>query len=732
MSTERILALAVALALAAGCVLEFRRSLRAGEGIVSVLGLFLAVWAISLGLFAIPWIRYDHTSVETWIAIYGSVATFSLGCLAARRRVDGQVFAPATRWREFDPQRLRRLWLGAALLGLIGVCGYIHAVDVVVGWRTIFTNPSLVHHLQGSSAQFKSAYGSFTILTYFNYIGVLLWTIGLRSSAFSQRWRPAQIAGALSVLALLLTANRQLIFILCIWIVVFHLLWRPPVNLGRLLPRLGLAMALLVALFVAVGLARNSSLDSHPEIRRALTTQTAGAFVLPYLYATANVPLLSKLDSDPIRPHTYGEMTILPLVKVAHAARLVAAPPEETGAFYPIPFNSYNSSTWLGPFLLDFGLAGCLLLPLICGFLFTSTVSRAVRGRSLAWIWVASVAVYVTVFSPLNNQLTIALTWELALIGPLIVLLCAEGPGWRDLLRSLHARSRTAPTAIRIGVVAAVVAAVAVLALAHAGIIGPAGPSLPGQIASAVRLSSRTVQAGQLPDSEVLASRLQAAQPAFTYVAVGDPGVPPSEPNVIGVNVAKDTATFVAQSARGQVTELAWSPSADPLLRNGDFSAPLSDGWQSFITGVATIARQRLANGTFAIEVTGTNRAPQGSTELAQTTGLPQDAEMGARYELTMRVKRLRLSQTMYPRLRATYSDGTYESVAMSDAPRNPGTGIPPGSDRIAHTYTTILEAKKPLVDLTVFVVDTGSAAFRGGVQIQQVRLEPISPAPKS
>jgi oligosaccharide repeat unit polymerase len=682
---------------------------------VTVLGLFLAVWGFTLGLFAIPWVRYDHTSLSTWLVIYGSLATFSLGSILAQRRLRGRSFDAHDRPREFDSGRLRLLWLAAAAVGIVGLAAYIHAVDAVIGWHAMLHDPGAVLRIQSTSQRFKGSYGSYTLLLYSNYVAVMLWTVGLRNGAFSGKWTIARFAGALPVLALLIPASRQLIFILIIWIAAFHILWRPPKGVRRLFFRLSLGVVVLLAFFLAVGGATGSTLRSHPEIKRALTTQTADVFAIPYVYLTADAPLLSKLASDPIRPHTYGQMTVLPLVKLAHVAGLTGVPPEETAAFYPIPFDSYNSSTWLGPFLLDFGLLGCLLLPMVCGFVFTTIGVRAARERSLVSLWLASLALYVVAFTPLNNQLTIAPTWELALLAPVIVGLCGAGPTPQERIRVAMQRLRGGPFRIKLSLALAACACILGLVLARIAVVKPYKPVLGNELVSDAALLGRAQDDGGISDSFALASRLQAARPAFTYVAVARPSTSPSEANVIGVYSGRGKVTLTAHTSDGPTLTLDWpTPPAKPnLLENGYFTWPLPGTWASASNGVVTVARGRSQRG-YALDVVGTGLSKAGSTSVVQTVSAIPDHNKGASYTLSVRTERLHLKRALPIELRATYIDGTYEFV---------DTTIPPGNDRATRLRTATLTAKKRLLGLAAFVLDSGPSAVLGGVRITDAKL---------
>ena len=95
-------------------------------------------------------------------------------------------------------------------------------------------------------------------------------------------------------------------------------------------------------------------------------------------------------------------------------------PPKDGDAFYPIPFTSYNSDTWLGTFYRDFGVIGCILLSALAGFATTFVLLVARTRRTFLATWFAAIGLGAVVFSPLKNQLPDANTWELILLGPLI------------------------------------------------------------------------------------------------------------------------------------------------------------------------------------------------------------------------------------------------------------------------------------------------------------------------
>src|SRR5205807_8512339 len=174
-----------------------------------------------------------------------------------------------------------------------------------------------------------------------------------------------------------------------------HLVWRPVRTSARFLPVLAVALIGFVVIFTVLGNRISNTIAAHPEVKAQLSTQTLSSLALPYVYHTSEPPILSKLIADANRPHTYGRMTLLPLDKLLHAAHLTGTPPEEVGAFYSIPFETFNTYSWIGAFYLDFGLGGALLLPALMGFAFTLLVLSGLRRRRLLQLWLAFLALSV-------------------------------------------------------------------------------------------------------------------------------------------------------------------------------------------------------------------------------------------------------------------------------------------------------------------------------------------------
>ena len=144
--------------------------------------------------------------------------------------------------------------------------------------------------------------------------------------------------------------------------------------------------------------------------------------MIPYLYLTGNIPAFGQLTQDGLAPVSYGQMSVLPLVKAAHAAGVPGTAPIATGVFYPIPFESFSNYSWLGTFWLDFRAIGVLLLAGLTGLLASYARCRLAQAPSVASIWAASLLMYVIVVSPFANAWTATLVWQYLLLTPVVAL----------------------------------------------------------------------------------------------------------------------------------------------------------------------------------------------------------------------------------------------------------------------------------------------------------------------
>lgn len=582
MSLERWIALAVAVSLLVSCWRVAGRSLARGDGLITAETVFMFAWGLVLGLFAIPWVRYTPTSLTAWIAIYGSIATFLLGCFAARRVLAGLATRKRDAAEPIDRLRFCLTWLFVFSLGMVGFAGFIHAVDVTIGWKALYLNPAATRALQSTNVAFKDSYGVWRLFSYATPVSLLLWTIGLRGRMFRGPWAVAYGVGILALVPYLFTSERGLLVNSLIWILLFHLIWRPPAYPRRVAAVAAVAAIAILGVFTVLGQRAGKTLSAHPEIAAQLTSPNPKALALPYVYLTANIPAFGQLPEDPIRPHTNGKMMILPLVKAAHRLGIGGAAPEQSGAYYPIPFETFNNLSWLSSLWLDWGLVGCLLTPLLFGFLACWLVLLALRKGSLLAIWFGSLALFVVSYTPIVNRMTSTFVWEYALAGPIVVLLIRGNPGPVKWFLTLGTRIRSFKVkkseALVVGAVAGLILLPGLVAAATTPDRSSQRPE--ATVREALKRAERTRENGVYPDDLALASRLHAADPGNAYTPLCNESSVPEKRNVVGVFTDGRKVRLTFHAPNGRVVS-----SEPPAVDLASISTPLTLGINGSLHG---------------------------------------------------------------------------------------------------------------------------------------------------
>lgn len=613
MSLERFIALLVGAILLAVTVWSARRSLKRGDGAVTTLGVFSFIWGSALLLFAIPLIRYTTTPVGVWLMVYGSIVTFALGALLAERRYrDLPRVLPEDRQRP-DPRRLRIAWISSAILGFIGFAAYVHAVDVVVGWRAIIETPEIVRGIQTSSVTFADTYGPWKLLTYFNQVAFVLWTLAMRERIFPGRWRIAWILGPLSLVPFVFTGDRTLIMISLIWAAAFQMMYLPPTRIKRLMVGSVIGVVVLLVVFATLGGRVGKTVDGQPAVASNLTTRAVDPIVLPYLYATGNVPAFAGLVDDPLRPETKGQLTLLSAVKLLHGFNLWGQPPETVGAFYSIPFQTFNNFSWLGIFYSDFGVFGVLLLPFLFAFITSAVVMRAIRRRTLLSVWTSSLLLYCVVFTFDGYKFFDTLVSEYLLLGLVVIPFIRKDLGPREVIRRLRAGARDRPLlAVSIVAITAVLLSIPIAGLSlgeSANGLDRSKSALTRTLESAASLSDVTLEDAVYPNSEALASRLHVNDPAIRYVGTTTADAAPADPQTITVYTEGDRLVLRAQTDTGAV--IAYDSIAGEVGSADDSKVAAIPG------GVARKGEELAVNGDFENGVRGWQITPG---EVAEAT----------------------------------------------------------------------------------------------------------------
>jgi len=562
MSLERIAAALIAAMLLATAVVGVRRSQRRLATPVDVLSVFMVVWGGALLLFAVPVLHYAPTPITAWLAIDGSIAATAAGCLLASRRAQPRPPPSDEQVRSLgatiDAHRLRLLWLGAVVLGLIGFAAFVYAVDRAAGWRAVFDAPAVVRDVKRESVEFQTTYGLWKLLTYCNQIAFVLWTIGLRMRAFGGRWRALALFGWASLIPFVFTADRNLMAAALALAATVHLLWpwRGPWRRVTIVFAVGVAIAAVG--LTAIGNRYGSALDDQPDVAAHVTWPVLNAVAIPYLYLTANIPTFGQLTEDGLAPLTAGQMTMLPAVKTARRAGLIDTVPVETGVFYPIPFETFSNYSWLGVFWLDFRWPGVLLAPLLVAFVATRARLGLLARASFLRLWTAAILLYVIAYSPLSNVLYVSLTWEYLLLGPLMAAFLQPGLA-RQALAWVGARARLAAALASVALTAA--AGLAYVALTRTPTTPERSPmaELRDALAKARYVYTRN---GRYPGPHPLATRLGVNRPEVSFRGLSAYTDPLPPPGVIAVFTRPHDVVLRIRGANGRVYEVHRSEEA--------------------------------------------------------------------------------------------------------------------------------------------------------------------------
>jgi hypothetical protein len=703
------------------------------------MGMFLAVWAVSLGLFAVPWIRYTPTSIVAWSAIYGSIVAFVLGGLFAHQavsRVCNSSNEPIALLRPVEPRRLMGLWLLTFILGLIGFAAFLHAVDAAVGWSAVFTDPVAVRTAEGMNEKLKQTYGLWKLLTYFTLISLLLWTIALRLGLFRGRRVILAPVGLVSLAEFFLTGERTLFGTAVIWIGLFHLAWRPPARLRTVAIATACVVGGCTVVFLVLGGRVHKDIADHPEIQAALTTHAFESLAIPYAYTTSAPPTLSKLIADPNRPHTSGALTFLPLIKVAHRAGLAGELPDDGGAFYAIPYQTMNLYSWLGFFYLDYGLLGCLAVPAIFGFGSVLTAIAVSRRRTLMRAWILSVVLFVIIASPFGSKISSALTWELPAVGVIIAPLLEHRNLRKDVVsrwvQSGVSRKRVLSSGALLAVIVLMPFSVALAATQERPVNLDVKMDVVKALSDAARRAHRAYPTGRYPLSMALASQLHFSDPRLVYIPAPSPLVQPVEagavyvvarPGRLWLSVLLHDRTLVAirqanVAGETSVASEILRPSTD--LLNPSF-APRRRGWsvtRGPVAGVSVDTTHAFSGAT-ALVADGTGRVGSPPSVVEQTVVRLPEIAAGTAYEFSVAMRTRRLTRPLLPEMKMIYEDGTYQFFTTS-----PVDARVVSAPMRWHRVKVLGIATKRLKAIMVFALDTGTTTrVRGSEWVDDARL---------
>jgi hypothetical protein len=713
----------------------------------STITLFALVWGISLGAYAIPWIDYSRPSGLAWAAVYGSLMSFLLACAVAERIAQPTEGRPTH--ERLRPARLHVAIIITAVLGYIGFAFFVLAINKLVGWRTLFTDVYRARTVQ-ETPEFAKEYGTVKVLTYFSGVSLLLWTIAVRERLFTRKWLLLAPIGPLVLLPYFFLGERISLLTVGMWISAVHLVWRPIRSPGRVGIVTVVAAIAALGFFYWVGYHKGATVQNHPELRSHLRTHEFEELAFPYMYLTANAPVLSKLMQDPIAPRTRGALTFWPAAKLSNLALRRRDYPPKYGAFYDIPFDAYNSATWLGPFYLDFGFSGCIVLPALFGFITTWLLTLARRRRTLLSAWAAGIALTIIAYSPLKNAFSDAGTWELLIVAPFVCRFVTQRSPASDPHKASHVtqivRKRPWAAGVAVALVAGVVFAAIVVRLTRPPVRTEATTRVVSEelIHAGQKVVRVYEQEGGDSSAHALATRLAVSDPEVNYEWI-DASEQPS-PDAIGVAASRKEFRLRAWTSEGRVLEVIGvkGPSGyrlvgprilgAGLIANGGFEDPFGPPWViSSRAGVDVTTTASALDGAYSLSIKykrGVGRKATSVSQLIRT--LPERAP-GSRFTMKEVILTKKLSRPVLYGLQLIYRDGSSQYFSGATNSSNRASRLIGTSARSMgpEIVTASGIAVKQVSSVRVFAVDAGSKAVTGSVIVDDVQLTSRKPSRK-
>ena len=392
---------------------------------LSPASLYVAMWLLLVGLYLMPVVAYTDVGSDAWLAVFGSLAAFTGGCLftitlAGRARPQPLRPQDALAFR-VDRSRLERAILIITLLGTIGLIGYLKLVNDQFGVGVFFSGNSFIVRQAEATEEFQREFGPAKFLNYLNFaIPPLL--------MFYYRVFPKGAALKLIVCAVptvasaALSLDRTQPFFVIMWTAFIYLLLTGKSEGRRLLVAALAVGGLLIVVFLAVGAVLGKTAENNPLLLSAsLLPETFDPILLPYSYLTSGIPALDRyLASNPPAEY-WGLFSLLPVSKILVGWGLASAAPSEIGPFYLIPFPQ-NTYTFLNVFYSDFGMPGVFGVPFALGVVSTWLHKRFLERPSLLNTVQLALLLYCLAISVFGNKFVSTFIWELAAVGFMIAI----------------------------------------------------------------------------------------------------------------------------------------------------------------------------------------------------------------------------------------------------------------------------------------------------------------------
>lgn len=399
---------------------------RADDGQFDLLSFFLIRWWSLVALYAISPVPYTGIRSFTWLILFISVVSFTVGYLIVKSGPGGRQVhvaragmstsgrVPSRSSGEADGAYWRTVH---ALFAVGAVVFAYYAINVVsqYGWTELALSP---HRLRIDISQGDVPSG-------FHYFYVMeliapLFVIGFlrfRERAPGRMLATTEVSLALS--SLLATTARTNVTKSLVWTLLLAF-WATSGQSRRRVANVGAIGAVgVVGLFTLYGNFIGKSF-ANSAVARLLgdgASPASRALALPLHYNAGPLPGLDQFLHDPTIEHTWGALTFRPIAQVVGALSESYSAPSHIGEFYDIGV-PFNVATWLDIMYKDFNVAGIAVLPFLLGVAAGAfAFYRRQRPESLAVLFAHSWFAMVIFAAPTNAAFIKASYWlQLAIL----------------------------------------------------------------------------------------------------------------------------------------------------------------------------------------------------------------------------------------------------------------------------------------------------------------------------
>ncbi len=382
--------------------------------------IFAFSWSIPLIVFFSGRENYYHVSISTWVVIVLSLLTFYLGVFTVwvyGMRCNSAIVNDCT----LERVALLRMYLNKRKLRngivFIGLLGGIFFIVYIKNIADRYGVNMIVFSLLELREDMRNE-GVFPGFHFFYFFQMVLPLTTLYLVLYGMKRNILLIVFALiSTLCLLMTGAKVNIFDAIIWSGVVYLLLRlEKISIERGVVGLFFFAVLGISIFLV-----------HTKFTGEIvgvSNQSADI----YQRFSAQFPTFDMLINDSSIEHSYGKLSLLPLVKVVHVFFSEVEVPNHILQFYNVPVR-FNLATYLDVLYRDFGLAGVVVGPwffgVLCGFAFL--LYRNKKESFLALFFLSIVILWV-LSSPYAAGYIKPIFWFQILIGYILYLYIRVNP----------------------------------------------------------------------------------------------------------------------------------------------------------------------------------------------------------------------------------------------------------------------------------------------------------------